>query len=289
MIKHIAIVAPGAMGAALARRLVENGATVSTLLEGRSAATRERAEAAGMQGVDLDGLAEAELILSVVPPAEALALAEKLAPALARRERKPIYADCNAVDVATVQRIAAVIEATGARFVDGGIIGLPPKPGGKGPTLYFSGPSAGALGFLTPLGIDAQIIEGAIGAASALKMSYAGITKGITAVASAMILAACQAGASDALFKELEASQPQLLQRFKTSLPDMFPKAYRWVAEMREISSFVGANPASAALYEAVAQFYEGMAEDFKGEGKETGLIREFLASSSAGEGGTKV
>ena len=135
MARGFAIIAPGAMGSAVARRLVDNGARVVTLLEGRSASSRARAEAAGMIGVEIEGIAAADFILSIVPPSDAKALAERLAPALARSPRKPIYADCNAVDVGTVKQIAGIVGSTGASFVDGGIIGGPPKPGAAGPTL----------------------------------------------------------------------------------------------------------------------------------------------------------
>src|SRR5690349_20172452 len=99
----VAILAPGAMGAAVARRLTEAGATVRTVLSGRSAASAARAKAAGMNDVgDARALVEdADLLLSIVPPGTALDLANRLAPALAAARRKPVYLDCNAVAPAT--------------------------------------------------------------------------------------------------------------------------------------------------------------------------------------------
>ena len=87
-------------------------------------------------------------------------------------------------------------------------------------------------------------------------------TKGLTAIAAAMVLAATRAGAAAALRQELAASQPQLLQRFAKTLPDMVPKAYRWVAEMREIAAFVGEDSAASRMYDAFADFYERLAAD---------------------------
>ena len=214
---RIGVVAPGAMGSAVARRLAGHGATVLTLLEGRSAATRDRAEAAGMVGTDEAGLAEADLLLSIVPPAEAMALAVRMKPALRAAARPALYVDCNALDVRTVQAVGSVI---GPRFVDAAIIGLPPRPGTPGPTFYFAGDDAPAVvAVLSPLGLVARAMDGGIGAASALKMGYAGITKGLAALASIMILGAERAGAGPALRAELAASQPQLLARFESSLP----------------------------------------------------------------------
>ena len=113
MTREFAIIAAGAMGSAVARRLTENGARVLTLLDGRSPSTRRGAEAAGMTGADEDQIAGQNIVLSIVPPAEALALAERLVPALTRSSLKPIFVDCNAIDVETVKRVAAIIGLSG--------------------------------------------------------------------------------------------------------------------------------------------------------------------------------
>lgn len=158
MITKVAIIAPGAMGSAVGRRLSEHGARVLTSLTGRSIATIRRAEATGMIGADDDAIAQADVILSILPPKEALALAERFAAPLSRASHKAIFADCNAINVETVRRIAAVITPTGAAFVDGGIIG--PSPGQSGgPSFYFSGQAASALAGLNDLGLNVRIMK----------------------------------------------------------------------------------------------------------------------------------
>jgi 3-hydroxyisobutyrate dehydrogenase-like beta-hydroxyacid dehydrogenase len=281
----IAVIAPGAMGSGVARRLAEGGATVPTLLDGRSAATRARAQAAGMHAADEGLIVAADIILSIVPPGEAMALAERLAPALRATPRKPVYVDCNAVNVETVQAIAAVIAPTGAGFADGGIIGGPPAPGGprgSGPVLYLAGPEAARLGVLGDLGLRIRVLDGPVGAASALKMSYAGITKGLTGLAAAMILAAGRAGAGPALHAELADSQPQLLAKFERSVPDMYAKAYRWVAEMREIANFLGPDDPARLIHEGMAGLYERLAADVAGEKRDIAALDAFLATGKA-------
>ncbi len=120
-------------------------------------------------------------------------------------------------------------------------------------------------------------------AASALKMSYAGITKGTQAIGAAMMLAATRAGSADALFAELQSSQKELFPWFKRSLSQMPPKAYRWVAEMQEIAGFVGDDPAARELYEGAAHFYETFAEDFEnGDKKDAAALAAFLGKSSS-------
>jgi 3-hydroxyisobutyrate dehydrogenase-like beta-hydroxyacid dehydrogenase len=275
----IAIVAPGAMGSAVARRLSEHGARVLTSLKGRSPATAKRAAEAGMIAAEDADIAGADIILSIVPPGEAVALAERLAAVIVRREKKPLVVDCNAVNVDTVLGIEEIIASAQAPFVDAGIIGFPPQPGGKSPAFYVSGEHAKDLIVLRQLGLDLRIVEGPVGAASALKMSYAGIVKGLAGIGSAMVLAATKAGAADALRDELALSQPAILARLSTALPDMIPKAYRWVAEMREIAGFLGPDHPASMIYEGFARWFEHLAEDAKGEAADAELMKAFAAS----------
>jgi 3-hydroxyisobutyrate dehydrogenase-like beta-hydroxyacid dehydrogenase len=258
----IGVIAQGMMGAGVGRGLHESGAEVRTLLTGRSAKSAERAQAAGMEpAADEHALfAGSDFFLSILPPGEAEALARHLAPALKALDRKPVYVDCNAVSPQTAIRIGEIIAPTGADFVDGGIIGGPPRPG-YSPTIYASGPTAGQTAVLRDWGIDWRVIDGPIGAASALKMSYAGITKGTTAIASAMLLGAARFGCGEALIAELTESQPEMLARFREGIPRMYDKAYRWVAEMEEISDFLSGNPPSRDIYAAVARLYGDLAE----------------------------
>ena len=277
MMAKVAIIAPGAMGSAVGRRLSEHGARVLTSLTGRSIATVRRAEMTGMIGADDDAIAQADVILSILPPNEAFALAERLAAPLSRASHKAIFADCNAINVETVRRIDAVITPTGAAFVDGGIIGPPPGQSGN-PTFYFSGQAAPALAGLCDLGLNVRIMKAPLGAASALKMSYAGINKGTTLLAAAMLLGATRAGAADALRAELSESRPELLDRYARSIPDMYPKAYRWAPEMEEIAEFLGDDPAARLIFQGMAALCRRLAADQSGEQAEIRSLDVFIA-----------
>jgi 3-hydroxyisobutyrate dehydrogenase-like beta-hydroxyacid dehydrogenase len=265
------------MGSAIGKRLTENGLAVVTDLHGRSAESVSRAEAASMTSVTLEALCEADIFLSIVPPGEAESLAQRLAPILARAPKTLVYADCNAVSPQTARKIAAIIERTGCAFVDGGIIGGPPKTGAPGPVLYLSGAKAAAVAKLGAFGLDCRILDGPAGAASALKMSYAGITKGLTALGSVVILAAARAGMADALHAELAQSQPMLLAWFARQIPSMSTKASRWVAEMEEIAEFVGADEAAQELFIGNAHLYERLAADFTQTKAETEILARFF------------
>lgn len=277
MVSKIAIIAAGAMGSAIGRRLSEDGHVVTTVLEGRSAESRRRAEAAGMTSVPLASVAEADFILSVLPPSEALGLAKQLAPHIAAAAVKPVYVDANAVSPGTMQAIAAAVTAASAPVVDAGIIGGPPKPGGKSPAIYAAGPDAQRLAAL-PTSLDIRLVDGPIGAASALKMCYAGLNKGLITLGSVMLLAAARAGASDALLKQLGESNPTILAHMRKNIPTMFAKAYRFEGEMEEIAAFLAAgDPGGERIYQGAALFYERMAADVAGPGDEVGRLQNAL------------
>jgi L-threonate 2-dehydrogenase len=276
----VAVIAPGMMGAAVGKRLVDNGVKVLTSLLGRSQDTAARAKAAGMIAASDQEIAAADFILSILPPGDAVALAMRLAPALKSSNAKPVYVDCNAINPKTVERVAAVIAPTDCPFVDSGIIGSPPKPGDAGPRFYASGAAAPRFATLRQYGLDVRVLDGALSAASALKMSYAGITKGTQAIGAAMMLAATRAGSADALFAELSSSQKDMFAWFKRGLALMPPKAYRWVAEMHEIAGFVGEDPTAHELYEGAAHFYERLAEDFDGDKKDVTALTQFLGKN---------
>lgn len=280
----IAILAPGAMGAGVGARLAGNGARVLTSLLGRSEASAARAAAAGMMPATDAEIARSGIILSIVPPDQALAFAQRLAPALAAARDRPLYVDCNAISPQRVQEIAAVIASSGADFADAGIIGAPPAPGQKSPRLYASGPEAARLTVLGGLGLDIRILSGALGEASALKMCYANLTKGFTALAAASALAAGRAGVTDALRAELRASQPQMLAYIDRALPTMFSKAYRWVAEMEEIGTFLG-DESGRRMLSGMAGLYERLAADEAGERREIAALEAFVAASGARDG----
>src|SRR5688572_4573674 len=141
-VHKVGILSPGDMGAGIGLALRQGGLDVLTCLEGRSSLTRLRAEEAGIQAVgSLDELVRSvDVLLSVLVPAEARPVAERVAVSLQGTEARPVFVECNAIAPQTVKSIAEVILATGATFVDAGIIGSPPRRAGDGGRFYCSGP-----------------------------------------------------------------------------------------------------------------------------------------------------
>jgi|SRR5581483_7931383 len=237
-ITSVGLVHPGEMGRAVGNALVSAGREVLWASEGRSEATRERAEAFRDVGSVEQLVAEADAIVSVLPPHAALDVVRALPPF------DGIYVDANAVSPETARAIAAEV----ARFVDGGLIGVPPAP-----RLYLSGEEAGTVAALfagSP--IEASIVTDA----SALKCAYAAWTKGTAALLLAIREFARAEGVEEALFAEWARSQPDLRDRLAAAERSSAGKGWRWVGEMEEIARAFAADGLPPGFHEAAAEVY---------------------------------
>lgn len=277
----ITLIGAGAMGAATGARLTAAGLRVVSPLEGRSAETVARAEAAGMVAAEPAELVQSDLILSIVPPGEAVKVAESLAPALREGPRKPPYVDFNAINPDTLYRVAQALRGTGSQLIDGGIIGGPPVVGGRSPAYYVSNDPEGRTDMLADH-LDVRRIEGPMGAASALKMAYAGISKGLIGLGAAMYLAAGQSGTAELLRAQM-AEDGGVLPRLQGGVPGMYAKAYRWVDEMNEIAGFLGSDDPASGVFRALAAFYDQMAKDHAGEGELAAMMDAALGVRPSG------
>ena len=254
-IQTVAILSPGEMGAAVGRSLAENGFTVVSTLEGRSEATRERALACGFRdgGSLADVVAAADIVLSILPPASALAQAEAVAAAMKQTGKTPPYADCNAVAPETTRQIGRVIAAAGADYIDGGIIGNP--PGQAKPTrFYVSGPRAPLMDALGGKDILIHQCGPEIGRGSAVKMVYAGITKGTSTLHAAMLIAAERLGVADELHEELQSSQQAFYARMEKMLPALPAVSGRYLGEMLEIANTLQACDMPPGFHQGAAE-----------------------------------
>ena len=259
------------MGHAVGREFRAGGLEVLTCLSGRSPRTRRLAQRAGFQDVpSLEALAErAELILSILVPEAAVSLAQEVAKALKSTGCRPVFADCNAVSPETSKRIEAIIVEAGGRYLDASIIGPPPGQG-QPPRFYVSGSSADVLVQLDGLGIAVKWIGSEIGRASAIKMCYAGLTKGTLALHAAVLTSAEALGLSDELRSELAYSQGQALQAME-QVRRVPAKAFRWVVEMEEIAQTFGSAGVTPDIHFGAAEVFRMVAEsDLGGERTDT-------------------
>ncbi len=255
--KTVGILSPGDMGHTVGERLKSNGLRVVAHLADRSERTRGLAAKAGIEEVDsYDALVEeADIVLCILVPAEAGAAAQKVADALGRTGADLLYVDCNAIAPQTTIEIGETITEAGGRFVDASIIGPPPR--GEGATrFYASGKHANELAKLNDYGLDVPVISDRIGDASAIKMCYAGLTKGLTALCVELLVAAEALGVREALFAEYNLSQAAMLKRMEGGLPGMPPKSRRWVGEMEEISATMAGVGMTGKFHDGAADIY---------------------------------
>ncbi|HEX2439779.1 MAG TPA: DUF1932 domain-containing protein [Methylomirabilota bacterium] len=231
----IGLLHPGEMGASVGASGRANGHRVLWTSQGRGTDTRRRAEAAGLEdaGTLAKLVAASDVVLSVCPPHAAL----DVAAAVAAQHFRGVYVDGNAVAPATARSLARIVQAAGATYVDGGIIGPPPdKPGTT--RLYLSGPDAGRVSPLFAAGpLEAVVLGGDLTAASAIKMAYAAWTKGSQALIMNVRALAAAEGVDEALLAEWVRSQPDLPKRSEGAAKGTARKAWRWVGEMEEIAA----------------------------------------------------
>ena len=254
----VGLLHPGDMGAVVGGCAKRAGQRVLWASAGRSSETGERAAAAGLEDTGrVTALVTAsDVVLSICPPHAALDLAREVA-ALGFTG---LFVDGNAVAPATAREIGAVVEAGGATFVDGGIIGPPPRAAGS-TRLYLSGREAKRAAALFDGGpLEAIAINDVPGAASALKMAYAAVTKGTSALLMAVRALAASEGVDEALLAEWRRSQPELPKRSESAARDNARKAWRFVGEMDEIAATFEAAGLPAGFHQAAGLIYRRLA-----------------------------
>lgn len=260
-IKTVGLMTPGDMGQAVAMQIKARGFTVCTALDQRSERSRALAREVGLTDVGTIArlVAESDVVLSVMNPGAAVDFAREAADALRTSGRHTLVVDCNAIAPDTVHEIAGLIEGAGGRFLDGGIIGPPPR--GKAKTnLYVSGPGAADLEALAGPQLLVHVVSDRIADASALKLCYAALNKGTQALWLEVLIAAQRLGVDGRLEEQLRQSRADLYEWALSQLPNMPAKAYRWVPEMLEISKTLGSAGITPKVFQGAADIYQFVA-----------------------------
>jgi len=271
-IKTVTLLHPGNMGATIGASVT--GARVLWVSDGRSEGTRRRAGKSGLleAGTLAEAVADSDAVLSVCPPHAA----EDVAQSVAALGFAGLYVDANAVSRATAQRVGEAVQGGGAAFVDGAIIG-PPVTKPDRTRLYLSGAGADVVAELfSGSMLDARVIEGGLGAASALKMTYAAWTKGSDALILAIRALAAREGVEKALLAEWSRSQPNLPGKSERAASVAAPKGWRYVGEMEEIAASFEAAGLPAGFHQAAADLYSRLAP-FKDRGDPGPEVKEVL------------
>ena len=256
-ISTVAILSPGDMGHAVGQRLRENELDVITCLAGRSQRTRDLAEKAGIRDVGSmrDLVEQSDLVMSMTVSAAVPGLCREVADAVKETGSDLLFAECNAIAPQLTRELEPVITGAGARFVDVSIIGGPPRPG-YSPHFYTSGEQAGEFAQLNSYGLEVIELDGEVGKASGIKMCYAAMTKGTSALYSELLIAAELMGLTEALLNEFQSGQSAVLQRMERNIPTVPPRSRRWVSEMEEIRDTFANLGMTPHLFEGVAEMY---------------------------------
>lgn len=262
-IRTVGIMSPGDMGHGIGRAIKEGGRRVLTSLAGRSERSRGLATKAGME--DAGSLKElvddADVVLSIMPPASAVPFAEEVAKLMRSTRRTPLFADLNAISPETTRRIQKIIEGAGAAYVDGSIIGRAPGVTKLATRIYVSGPEAGRLEELACETIRVHNLGAEVDRASTIKMIYAGLKKRTWALQAATLIAAERHGVLDAYFSELEYSQQALLQAMQQWVGFLAADAERWHPEMVEIAQTYAAVGVTPNFHRGAEELYRLLAE----------------------------
>jgi 3-hydroxyisobutyrate dehydrogenase-like beta-hydroxyacid dehydrogenase len=248
----VGLLHPGEMGAAVGAVLVKQGNRVVWASAGRSAKTRERAQAAGLEDAGSVGrlVRLSDGIISVCPPHAAREVARSVV------GFEGIFVDANAVAPATARELSEVVAGAGGEFVDGGIVGPPPRTAGT-TRLYLSGSAAaGVIDLFAGSALDARVVSDEVGAASAVKMAYAAWTKGTAALLIAIRELARAEQVEPVLLEEWRASLPELLERSERAVRSGRAKGWRWVGEMEEIAATFSAAGLPAGFHQAAAEVF---------------------------------
>lgn len=275
--ERIGILSIGEMGYHWAKILTGRGGEVLTYAKDRSETTRQRAESVGVKCMPSIAtlVHDADLIVSIVVPSAAKRVATKVAKATAKSGRRDLlYLDANAISPMTAEEIGRVLQSSGVNFVDGCIIGSATKMD-KGAVIYVSGPQAESIQELQSYGFSVKVLGPTVAQASAFKVVYAGLTKGLQGLFVELLMGARRFGLLDEILKRYEESFPGLLDKVTSSIVGLRTHAARRAEEMDELKRTFNYHGMKAFMAPAVQKVLRSIAELEVGKFSDTGGRRE--------------
>ncbi|MBK3563843.1 NAD(P)-dependent oxidoreductase [Streptomyces sp. MBT62] len=243
---------PGAMGAKVGGQAARAGARVLYVPTGRGAASLQRARDVGLEAAESlrSALAASDFVLSVCPPHAA----EDVAHEVLAHPFRGVYVEANAISPDRTRRIAAACAERDVPMLDGSIVGGPPGPG-SAPRLYLSGDGkevARVAALFENTRVLARPLDAGIGAASALKMSYASYQKSARVLAAVSHALAASHGVAAELALEAGSLTSNILAE-TDQLPSVAARAWRWAPELEEIAATLRAAGLPPELAEGAA------------------------------------
>lgn len=260
--KKIGILSIGEMGFHWAKLLKSHGVEVLTFDRDRGDVSRKRGENAGVKSVPsmAELVQSSELIVSIVVPSAAMPVATNVADAVNKSGRKNLlFLDANAISPMTADEIAALLDPAGVDFVDGCIIGSAAKMG-KGTIVYVSGQQASRLKALESFNIPVKVLGPNTNQASAFKVVYAGLTKGLQGLFCELFMGARRFGLLKELSAQYEDSFPGLIDKVSSSIVGLRIHAGRRAEEMDELKRTFNHHGMESFMAPAVQKVLESIA-----------------------------
>ena len=266
-IESVAILSPGDMGHAIGQLLREHELHVLTCLAGRSDRTRQLSEQAGITDVSSinELVAQSDILMSVTVSEAVPGLCQEISEAARVTRTDLLFAECNAISPELSRDMESVLKSGGARYVDASIIGGPPR-NGSSPRVYASGDNVAEFLQLRDFGLDVRDLGDQLGRASGIKMCYAAMTKGTTALHAELLIAAEKLGLTDEVMAEFLNTQPAVVERMEGWMPGMPAKSRRWVSEMEEIERTFSDLGLTPNIFKGVADVYRMIGETALGD-----------------------
>jgi 3-hydroxyisobutyrate dehydrogenase-like beta-hydroxyacid dehydrogenase len=263
----IGLIGMGDMGHNVAKYLIKSNFKIVTNLDHRSKKSIDTAKSLKIEILELNEfINKSHLIISIIPPSAAYDTAKILSD-YSKKLSKPItYIDANAISPKTtllIENEFYISSYKSSKYIDGSIIGGPPNKSYK-PRLYVSGKYAEEVSYLNSLAFDIINLGNETQLASSIKMCYASLTKGTSALLLSLILLADKLEVSNYLFEELEYSQQETLDKIMNSFPSIANKSSRWIAEMEEIASTYVDNEQSPGVFDNASYIYRLLSKNKK-------------------------
>ena len=235
--RTIGILYPGDMGHNVGRVLLEDGFTVVTTLTGRSERTRRLCASTAITVLDsMDAVvAQAEAVLSIIPPTAATSVATEFSAAVRHTGHRPLFVDANAISPMTSQAVGEIISRVDAPYLDACIVGPARDVRGRC-TFYVSGPRAQVFEEQLGKSLRTHLLGDRIGQASAFKMMFSGLNKGLVALLYELTVAAQDFGFLDELLQRYTTLLPGVMQSLEWLVPTYPMHAARRAEEMRELA-----------------------------------------------------
>jgi RraA family protein len=271
-IQRIALLYPGDLGSVFGAALLRAGFRVASFVAERSERTRRAAAAAGiLRRESLEALlADADLIVSLVPQAGALATARRCAAVLrelalsGQRDPEveaPRYLDANSIAPAALGEIAGVLDAAGVRTLDGAFLGSARELAERG-SLALAGPGASEVGAQLERALRVRVLGDRAGDASAFKLCFSAFNKAVVAAGFESLVAAERAGFGAELLEALREFYPGAIADVERQTPTYPRHAARRADEMQQVAGWLDAVGFPAELARAASACFERIARE---------------------------